>query len=106
VDRATKAGLLDLLDEALDAGWSLRRACAALEVPGVYLLAAAREEDFGAEDALRRALIVRPALNRDTASADVTVSASRSTVKRASTRLGTSGIVPRHGTAPSPTSTW
>jgi hypothetical protein len=26
VDAATKAGLLDLLDEALEAGWTLRRA--------------------------------------------------------------------------------
>ena len=33
VDAATKAGLLDLLDEALDAGWSLRRACHLLELP-------------------------------------------------------------------------
>lgn len=32
VDAATKAGLLDLIDEALDAGWSIRRACWALEV--------------------------------------------------------------------------
>ena len=33
VDAATKAGLLDLLDEAVDAGWTLRRACRELEVP-------------------------------------------------------------------------
>ena len=33
VDAATKAGLLDLLEEALDAGWSLRRACHELELP-------------------------------------------------------------------------
>jgi putative transposase len=33
VDAATKAGLLDLLEEALDAGWSLRRACRDLELP-------------------------------------------------------------------------
>jgi putative transposase len=32
VDAATKAGLLDLLDEALDAGWTLRRACHVLEL--------------------------------------------------------------------------
>ncbi len=33
VEAATKAGLLDLLDEALGAGWNLRRACGALELP-------------------------------------------------------------------------
>ena len=33
VDAATKAGLLDLLEEALDAGWSLRRVCHELELP-------------------------------------------------------------------------
>ncbi len=33
VDAATKAGLLDLLDEALDAGWTVRRACSVLELP-------------------------------------------------------------------------
>ena len=33
VDEATKAGLLDLLAEAVDAGWSLRRACHELELP-------------------------------------------------------------------------
>jgi putative transposase len=33
VDAATKAGLLDLLDEALDAGWTLRRTCHVLELP-------------------------------------------------------------------------
>jgi putative transposase len=33
VDVATKAGLLDLLDEAVDAGWTLRRVCHALELP-------------------------------------------------------------------------
>ena len=33
VDAATKAGLLDLLDEAVDAGWTLRRACHQLELP-------------------------------------------------------------------------
>jgi transposase InsO family protein len=32
VDAATKAGLLDLLEEALDAGWPLRRACHHLEL--------------------------------------------------------------------------
>lgn len=32
VDAATKAGLLDLIDEALDAGWTIRRACGALEL--------------------------------------------------------------------------
>ena len=31
VDAATKAGLLDLLEQALDAGWPLRRACHELE---------------------------------------------------------------------------
>ena len=33
MDAATKASLLGLLDEALDAGWSLRRACHQLELP-------------------------------------------------------------------------
>jgi putative transposase len=33
VDAATKAGLLGLLDEALDAGWTLRRSCHDLELP-------------------------------------------------------------------------
>jgi putative transposase len=33
VDAATKAGLLDLLEEALDAGWTLRRVCHELELP-------------------------------------------------------------------------
>jgi putative transposase len=33
VDAATKAGLLDLLDEALEAGWTLRRVCHELELP-------------------------------------------------------------------------
>ncbi len=33
MDVATKAGLLDLLDEAVDAGWTLRRVCHALELP-------------------------------------------------------------------------
>ena len=32
VDAATKAGLLDLLEDALEAGWSLRRACRTLEL--------------------------------------------------------------------------
>jgi putative transposase len=32
VDEATKAALLDLLDDALDAGWSLRGACRELEL--------------------------------------------------------------------------
>jgi hypothetical protein len=32
VDAATKAGLLALLDDALDAGWPLRRACRQLEL--------------------------------------------------------------------------
>ena len=32
VDAATKAGLLDLVDDAVDAGWSLRRACRVLEL--------------------------------------------------------------------------
>jgi putative transposase len=32
VDAATKAGLLDLLDGATDAGWAFRRACAELEL--------------------------------------------------------------------------
>ncbi|MGH3344079.1 MAG: hypothetical protein ACRDPK_14665 [Carbonactinosporaceae bacterium] len=32
MDAATKAGLLDLIDEALDAGWTTRRACGALEL--------------------------------------------------------------------------
>ena len=33
VDAATKAGVLDLLDSAVAGGWTLRRACAALELP-------------------------------------------------------------------------
>ena len=33
VDAATKGGLLELLDEALESGWSLRRACGVLEFP-------------------------------------------------------------------------
>ena len=33
MDAATKAGLLELLDAALDAGWSLRRVCHVLELP-------------------------------------------------------------------------
>jgi putative transposase len=32
VEAATKAGLLDLLDEALDAGWTVRRVCHELEL--------------------------------------------------------------------------
>jgi putative transposase len=32
VDAATKAGLLDLIDAAVDAGWTTRRACGALEL--------------------------------------------------------------------------
>lgn len=32
VDAATKTGLLELLDEATDEGWSLRRACRQLEL--------------------------------------------------------------------------
>jgi putative transposase len=32
VDAATKAGLLDLIDEAVDAGWTIRRACGVLEL--------------------------------------------------------------------------
>lgn len=32
VDAATKAGLLDLIDEATDAGWPIRRACHVLEL--------------------------------------------------------------------------
>jgi transposase InsO family protein len=32
VDAATKAGLLDLIDEALDAGWKIRCACRVLEL--------------------------------------------------------------------------
>ena len=33
VDAATKTGLLDLVQDALDAGWDLARACRVLEVP-------------------------------------------------------------------------
>lgn len=33
VDAVTKSGLLGLLDEALEAGWPLRRVCRALELP-------------------------------------------------------------------------
>jgi putative transposase len=32
VDAATKAGLLDLIDSAIDSGWTTRRACGVLEV--------------------------------------------------------------------------
>jgi transposase InsO family protein len=32
VDAATKAGLLDLIDEAVGAGWKIRRACSVLEL--------------------------------------------------------------------------
>ena len=32
VDAATKAGLLDLIDQAVDAGWTIRRACGVLEL--------------------------------------------------------------------------
>lgn len=32
VDAATKAGLLDLIDEAVDAGWTTRRACRVLDL--------------------------------------------------------------------------
>lgn len=32
VDAATKAGLLDLIDEAVKAGWKIRRACSVLEL--------------------------------------------------------------------------
>ena len=35
MDAATKAGLLDLIDEALDAGWTVRGACQALELAEV-----------------------------------------------------------------------
>lgn len=33
VDAATKAALLDLLEQALDAGWTMRAACVVLELP-------------------------------------------------------------------------
>lgn len=33
VDAATKAALLDLLEQALDAGWTMRAACGVLELP-------------------------------------------------------------------------
>ena len=33
VDAATKAGLLDLLGDAVEAGWTLRSACQVLELP-------------------------------------------------------------------------
>lgn len=33
VDEATKSGLLDLIEEASEAGWNLRRACRVLELP-------------------------------------------------------------------------
>jgi putative transposase len=32
VDAATKAGLLDLVDDAVEAGWTIRRACGLLEL--------------------------------------------------------------------------
>lgn len=32
VDAATKAGLLDLIDQAVDGGWTIRRACGVLEL--------------------------------------------------------------------------
>ncbi len=47
-------------------GWR-KAADALLELPGVYLVGAAREEDFATEDALRRAVIVHPKLDRQTA---------------------------------------
>jgi hypothetical protein len=39
VDAEVKAGLLDLVDPAVGAGWSLRRACVLLEVNHVRVLA-------------------------------------------------------------------
>lgn len=57
---------VDDIGRASRAGW--RRATEALlEMPGVYLVGAAREEDFAVADALRRAVIVRPILTRQTA---------------------------------------
>ena len=35
VDAATKAGLLDLIDSAVEAGWTTRRACGVLELAEV-----------------------------------------------------------------------
>jgi putative transposase len=32
VDAATKAGLLDLIDQAVEGGWTIRRACGVLEL--------------------------------------------------------------------------
>jgi len=33
VDQATKAGLLDLLEQACGQGWTVRAACQVLELP-------------------------------------------------------------------------
>lgn len=57
---------VDDIGRASRAGWR-RAAEALLEMPGVYLAGAAREEDFAVADALRRAVIVRPILTRQTA---------------------------------------
>lgn len=57
---------VDDIGRATRAGWR-RAADTLLEMPGVYLVGAAREEDFAPADALRRALIVRPTLTRRTA---------------------------------------
>lgn len=57
---------VDDIGRATRSGWR-KAATALLDIPGVYVAGAAREEDFAAEDALRRALIVRPNLDRRTA---------------------------------------
>ncbi|MGY2074921.1 P-loop NTPase [Blastococcus sp. SYSU DS0828] len=57
---------VDDIGRASRAGWR-RAAEALLEMPGVYIVGAAREEDFGVADALRRAVLVRPTLTRQAA---------------------------------------
>lgn len=47
MDEATKAGLLDLIDEATDAGWSFRRACHQVELGEVRAWRWVRRRDSG-----------------------------------------------------------
>ncbi|RZU30546.1 hypothetical protein [Blastococcus saxobsidens] len=57
---------VDDIGRASRAGWR-RAGEALLEMSGVYIVGAAREEDFAVADALRRAVIVRPTLTRQAA---------------------------------------
>ncbi|MFD2092626.1 hypothetical protein [Blastococcus deserti] len=57
---------VDNIGRASRAGWR-KAAEALLEMPGVYIVGAAREEDFAVADALRRAVLVRPTLTRQAA---------------------------------------